>query len=485
MGDINIEYDDHKGIEQNISFRNGELISGKISAQRQVKLISPNWSEAEFLMSIPQIIIDEPVQQHVNLSFALSYIFEREISVSSKVLIERHTLDEKGQSRSHSSGGSFDKNSWSDGMLNVAKVIQQFYRGSCLLIEEPELHLEPRAIRRLLRILAWMATDANDIKTSSPSIQRIESFWEEFLPDYSKKHYMEGAEIKNQNTQKQLFIASHSPVLIQEFINMGDNAAIYKVKAAWMNNDCNFKLGQRPTYGYNPAEKEKGVMKMTTLFSKITRINKNAHSILLDLGCKGSDILQCNGVIWVEGPSDVIYIEKWLSMYAQENALESFECGQDYEFQMYGGALLDSLCLIKNGGDEGVEERKIIQMFSFSPNAYVVIDSDAVFKEDKDKVIDISNFFSAKRFIKDEVTRLSKEGYNLGLWYAEGDTQLKTIESYLDQKSQDSAPNSLRKKQRARKIVDTWGDEKKLSDFAPDLKMEIKKMHDLITIWQQ
>ena len=31
-----------------------------------------------------------------------------------------------------------------------------------------------------------------------------------------------------------------------------------------------------------------------------------------DIGIKASDILQSNGIIWVEGPSDRIYINKWI-----------------------------------------------------------------------------------------------------------------------------------------------------------------------------
>ncbi len=34
------------------------------------------------------------------------------------------------------------------------------------------------------------------------------------------------------------------------------------------------------------------------------------NSILSDIGFKASDILQANGVIWVEGPSDRIYINR-------------------------------------------------------------------------------------------------------------------------------------------------------------------------------
>ena len=34
------------------------------------------------------------------------------------------------------------------------------------------------------------------------------------------------------------------------------------------------------------------------------------YDVLDDLGAKASDIFQSNGIIWVEGPSDRIYIKK-------------------------------------------------------------------------------------------------------------------------------------------------------------------------------
>jgi len=44
--------------------------------------------------------------------------------------------------------------------------------------------------------------------------------------------------------------------------------------------------------------------------------------IISELGAKPSDLLQANGVIWVEGPSDRIYISHWIELFSDEKFRE-------------------------------------------------------------------------------------------------------------------------------------------------------------------
>ena len=135
----------------------------------------------------------------------------------------------------------------------------------------------------------------------------------------------------------------------------------------------------------------------------VRNISGIAHSVLDALGASGADLLQCNGVVWVEGPSDVVYLEKWLDMYASENEFPAWRRGRNFEFQIYGGSILDSLCLIKDGSSSSeIENNKLVEMFSFSRNAFIIIDSDAVKKADG-TVVDQSNFFEAKQHIKKQI----------------------------------------------------------------------------------
>lgn len=72
--------------------------------------------------------------------------------------------------------------------------------------------------------------------------------------------------------------------------------------------------------------------------------------ILDDLDIKASDILQANGIIWVEGPSDRIYIKKWLEIFCNNQYQE----GKHYQFLYYGGRLLSQY-----SAEEETDNRRI------------------------------------------------------------------------------------------------------------------------------
>lgn len=82
------------------------------------------------------------------------------------------------------------------------------------------------------------------------------------------------------------------------------------------------------------------------------------------LGVKASDLLQSNGIIWVEGPSDRIYINKWLEM----SSLGELHEGKDYQCVFYGGRLLSNLSL--------EDEEDLINLMNVNRNAIIVLDSD-------------------------------------------------------------------------------------------------------------
>jgi hypothetical protein len=216
----------------------------------------------------------------------------------------------------------------------------------------------------------------------------------------------------------------------------------------------------------------------------VRRVRQLPHSMLDNLGCKGSDLLQTNGIIWVEGPSDVILIRKWIEMHVAENGDPTVRQGSDYEFQMYGGALLDSLCLINEGLSQPEELKKLVEMFSFSRNAYVVIDSDAI--TENGVVLDKSKFVKAKQLINTQFETLIEAGYKLGLWYEEGNTDVQTLEDYLDSDTLMQHPNRGKptKKLYAQKVVKSWPDTKLLSEFPHDLSQQIRKLVAVIRSWQ-
>jgi hypothetical protein len=88
-------------------------------------------------------------------------------------------------------------------------------------------------------------------------------------------------------------------------------------------------------------------------------------SICFDLGYRASDIVQANSIVWVEGPSDRIYIKYWLSKLAPE-LIEGF----DFSIMFYGGRLLAHL----TAEDPEIEE--FISLRRLNRNVAIVIDSD-------------------------------------------------------------------------------------------------------------
>jgi len=87
---------------------------------------------------------------------------------------------------------------------------------------------------------------------------------------------------------------------------------------------------------------------------------------LHDLGLRAGDVLQSNCIVWVEGPSDRIYLNRWIELLDQ-----SLVEGQDYSVMFYGGRLLSHLCANR---DKVPEE--LIPVLRINQNAVVLMDSD-------------------------------------------------------------------------------------------------------------
>ena len=123
-----------------------------------------------------------------------------------------------------------------------------------------------------------------------------------------------------------------------------------------------------------------------------------------DLGVKASDILQSNGIIWVEGPSDRIYINKWIALWSGGTLKE----GLDYQCVFYGGRLLSNVSFDEN------ETNDLVKLININRNSIILIDSD---KTSKSKKIN-----QTKTRIKNEVEKCG----NL-CWITKG----KEIENYI------------------------------------------------------
>lgn len=91
------------------------------------------------------------------------------------------------------------------------------------------------------------------------------------------------------------------------------------------------------------------------------------RKILDDLDFRASDMLQANGIIWVEGPSDRIYVRRWLELITDGELKE----GVHYNIVFYGGKLLSHL-----DAKPPQEQEKSLSILAVNRNAAILVDSD-------------------------------------------------------------------------------------------------------------
>jgi predicted ATPase len=145
-------------------------------------------------------------------------------------------------------------------------------------------------------------------------------------------------------TNHSFFITTHSSALIDQV------SADWSIHRVIRKNDL-------------PSQ----IFKCNTLVSK--------YEILDDLGIRASQILQSNLVIWVEGPSDRIYINHWLKDICKTRTL-ALEEGKHYSFLMYGGANLNSHTILS-------EDNEDIDILCTSRYSVIICDSDYKNQEDE------------------------------------------------------------------------------------------------------
>jgi hypothetical protein len=173
-----------------------------------------------------------------------------------------------------------------------------------------------------------------------------------------------------ENTENQYFIATHSASFIDT-----PNAAIFHVTNDGVSSEIAESL-----------------------------LRSERFAICKDLGTKASDILQANAVVWVEGPSDRIYLQHWLAAAAPD-LIE----GTHYSIMFYGGRLLSHL----TADDQEVTE--FIKLRSLNQHLAIIIDSDRARASD--------DLNETKRRLVAELGK--KPGFS---WVTSG----REIENYID-----------------------------------------------------
>ncbi len=129
--------------------------------------------------------------------------------------------------------------------------------------------------------------------------------------------------------------------------------------------------------------------------------------LVSELGARPSDLLQANGIVWVEGPSDRVYLNRWIELCSDGRLRE----GRDYQCAFYGGALLARAQFTPL--EETDEE--LANLFQVNPNIVVVCDGDRASRH--------SPLKPRVRRIREEVEK-TPDGH---IWV----TRAREIENYL------------------------------------------------------
>ena len=186
--------------------------------------------------------------------------------------------------------------------------------------------------------------------------------------------YLEDYAVKEKAT---IFLTTHSSIAL-DFFGISDNAQVIRV--------------------LHDGE---------SAHTETVSTHSNLIKIISELGARPSDLLQANGLIWVEGPSDRIYLNCWIELYTDGRLRE----GRDYQCVFYGGALLARV-EFKSPEDEATE---LANLFQINHNLIVVCDGD---RETED-----SGLKPRVERIREEVGKID----GAHIWI----TDAKEIENYL------------------------------------------------------
>ena len=128
--------------------------------------------------------------------------------------------------------------------------------------------------------------------------------------------------------------------------------------------------------------------------------------ILDDIDVRASDLLQSNGVVWVEGPSDRLYFNRWIEIWSNGELRE----GAHYQCVFYGGRLLAHL----TASVPEEQRNELIKILLVNRNVMIMIDSDK-----KNRAARLNN---TKKRIRQEI-----ENIGAICWITKG----KEVENYI------------------------------------------------------
>ncbi|MCU0432926.1 MAG: ATP-binding protein [Bacteroidia bacterium] len=231
-------------------------------------------------------------------------------------------------------------------------------------------------IKTILLVLILLHIKPNiDNKKIEDYVFALEELENNLHPSLQRRLYYYLFEFSKQN-KCTLFLTTHSNIVI-DLYNSLEDTQIYHIT------------------------KIDGATKITSILKQV-----EFKKILDDLEVRASDILQSNGIIWVEGPSDRIYLNKWISLI-DKTLIE----GYHYSVMFYGGRLLSNLTY-----DYELINNELIPLLKLNRNSFVLMDRDG-------------NNIKAK--LNDTKLRIQNEIGQDSVWITKG----REIENYLSNKT--------------------------------------------------
>ena len=91
------------------------------------------------------------------------------------------------------------------------------------------------------------------------------------------------------------------------------------------------------------------------------------QNILDDMDFRASDIFQSNCIVWLEGPTDRVYFNKWIELWTNGSIVE----GSHYQCAFYGGKILSHHSVNQESSD-----LKFVNMLKINRHCILIMDSD-------------------------------------------------------------------------------------------------------------
>lgn len=242
----------------------------------------------------------------------------------------------------------------------------------------------PSGWKQLVSLVAWLE------KRPKGSIALIDEPETHLHPTLQRYLVQRITEIANSKCL-QLFIATHSPYIQQ--VN------------AWRGRENQVCILEATSKGIN--------------------VQPNVWQLLNALGVKNSDVSQSNGVIWVEGPTDRIYLKHWLHLWCESERVAGREVLEplenvDYSFIFYGGSVLSHFSSVEDG-------TAFINLLKINRNAALIMDNDNDFILNNNGLLAPKIWDTTKGRVIKEFNSLKAEKVNCEYWVTRG----YTIESYF------------------------------------------------------